>query len=105
MPGELTWAVVLWKTGRAKILTSAGEHAEAERFARDAVEIAARVQSPNLHGDALMDLADVLARGDRAQEAVLVAAEARIVYERKGDVVSSRRAQAFIEGSRGPGTD
>jgi hypothetical protein len=28
-----------------------------------------------------------------------------IVYERKGDVVSSRRAQAFIEGSRGPGTD
>jgi class 3 adenylate cyclase/tetratricopeptide (TPR) repeat protein len=105
MPGELTWAVVLWKTGRAKILTSAGEHAEAERFARDAVEIAARVQSPNLHGDALMDLADVLARGDHAQEAVLVAAEARAVYERKGDVVSSRRAQAFIEGSRGPGSD
>jgi hypothetical protein len=104
MPGELTWAVVLLKTGRAKILMSAGEHAEAERFARDAVEIAARAQSPNLHGDALMDLADVLARGDRVHDAVLVAAEARAVYERKGNVVSSRRAQAFIEASRGPGT-
>jgi len=36
--------------------------------------------------------------------AVLVATEARALYERKGDVVSSRKARTFIEDRVGPGT-
>ena len=99
LSGELTWATVLWMTGRAKVRAAAGDHGEAERLARDAVEIAARVQSPGMRGDALMDLAGVLASGDHVKESLAAAQEAKALYERKGNVVSSRRAQAFMDDS------
>ena len=97
LSGELTWATVLWMTGRAKVRAAAGDHGEAERLARDAVEIAAKVQSPGMRGDALMDLAWVLASRDHVEESIAAATEAKALYERKGDVVSSRRAQTFID--------
>jgi hypothetical protein len=46
-----------------------------------------------------MDLAGVLRSGDHIGESRTAAAAAKALYEQKGDVVSSRRAQAFINGS------
>ena len=46
----------------------------------------------NLHGDALMDLAEVLSLGGRASEADPAIEAAIGLYERKGNLVSAARA-------------
>jgi class 3 adenylate cyclase/tetratricopeptide (TPR) repeat protein len=74
---------MLWRQVQARVHAHRGEHAEAERLAHEAVAIAERTDALNLQGDALCDLADVLAaagRGDEAGEAFEQALER---YERK----------------------
>ena len=74
---------MLWRQVQARVQAHRGEPAEAERLAHEAVAIADRTDALNLQGDALCDLADVLAaagRGDEAGEAFEQALER---YERK----------------------
>ena len=59
------------------------------------------LQSP---GGSSMILASGISEAVCSISAVLVATEARALYERKGDVVSSRKARTFIEDRVGPGT-
>ena len=53
---------MLWRQVQALVHAHRGEHAEAERLAREAVAIAERTDGLNQQGDALCDLAEVLAR-------------------------------------------
>jgi class 3 adenylate cyclase/tetratricopeptide (TPR) repeat protein len=82
---------VMWRVARAQIRAAAGEPAAAEVPAREAVELAAPTDFLDLQATALLALARVL-RAAGSSEAAHAAAEARAVYERKGNVVGVRQA-------------
>jgi hypothetical protein len=69
----------------------AGEAADAERLAREAVELAAPTDFLDLQATTLVALARVL-REAGSPEAANVAARAQAVYERKGNIVGAGQA-------------
>jgi class 3 adenylate cyclase len=79
---------VMWRVARAQLQAAAGEAAEAERLAREAVELAAPTDFLDLQATSLLALARVL-RESESPEAARVAAEAQAVYERKGNIVGA----------------
>jgi tetratricopeptide (TPR) repeat protein len=93
-----------WRGVRAKLLARAGRFEEADRLAREAVEITTRMDFPNAHGDALLDLCEVLHLAGRMDDAMAAASEGRAAYERKGNVSSAQRALSSIERMPGAGT-
>jgi ATP/maltotriose-dependent transcriptional regulator MalT len=82
-----------WRRLKGTVLAQRGEHDEAERLLRDAVGMARTLDSPMLTGDTLVDLAEVLVLAGRPSDAVPILNEAAALYERKGAVVSARRAR------------
>jgi tetratricopeptide (TPR) repeat protein len=82
---------VMWRVARAQIQANAGEEAEAERLAREAVGLAAPTDFSDLQATALLALARVLHEAG-SPEARRAAAEALSVYERKGNVAGARIA-------------
>ncbi len=97
-PDDL-WSQVLSRGTRAKVLASRGAHEEAEGHARGAVRLAAATDALDLHGNALVDLADTLALAARNEEAAECVAEALRLYELKGNDVSAERARARLVGA------
>jgi class 3 adenylate cyclase/tetratricopeptide (TPR) repeat protein len=85
-----------WRRIRAKVLARAGKPEEAERLAREAVEIVASTDMTNDHADTVMDLAEVLALAGRADDAAAAITQAVELYERKGNAVSAERARERI---------
>jgi ATP/maltotriose-dependent transcriptional regulator MalT len=85
---------------RAKVLARRGEFAEAERLAHEAVAIAARTDQLNAQGDANADLAEVLLLTGKPDEAAAVLEQALEHYERKGNLVSTQRAQTRLAAFR-----
>ncbi len=86
---------VMWRVARAQIQAHPGEAAEAERLAREAVDLAAPTDFLELQATALLALARVL-RESGSPEAASVAAEAQTVYERKGNIVGAAWAAALL---------
>ena len=82
---------MLWRQVRAKVLARRGEHAEAERLAREAVTIGEGTDFLNAQGDANADLAEVLLLGGKADEAKAALEQALERYERKENLVMARR--------------
>jgi tetratricopeptide (TPR) repeat protein len=89
-------AQMFWRQVRAKVLARRGEHAKAERLAREAVAIGEQTDALNAQGDAIADLAEVLLLAGPPDDAAAALAEAQARYERKGNVVSAQRAQARL---------
>jgi tetratricopeptide (TPR) repeat protein len=87
---------ILWRTARAKAFARQGRIAEAERLAREAVTLAEGTDDINMHGDALMALAEVVRVGKRPSEAVPVVEQALNLYERKGNLVSAGKGRSFL---------
>jgi tetratricopeptide (TPR) repeat protein len=87
---------MLWRQMRAKVLARRGEHAEAERRAREAVAIAEDTDWLDGQGDVYADLAEVLSLADRPKEATEALEQALARYERKGNVVMAQRAQTRL---------
>jgi len=85
----------LWRGTRALVLATAGQAQAAEQFAREAVAFAKETDSVNLVGDALVDLAEVLAASGRTADAMTYAKEALHHYHEKGNRVSVRRAESL----------
>ena len=81
---------------RAQILARRGHLAEAERPAREAVEIAAQTDFTVLHGDALLALAEVLRASGEAAEAKAALHEALTLFERKENVVQAEQTRAVL---------
>ena len=94
---------VLWRGVSAKLLARQGQLEEAERLAREAVELSRREDDPiDDQANALMDLGQVLRMAGKHDEAALVGAEALGLYEQKGNLVSAATAREFLaEASRG----
>jgi Tetratricopeptide repeat len=76
-----------------------GEHAEAERLAREAAAIGDETDMLNWQGDAHADLAVVLLLSGRADEAAAALEHALERYERKGNLVMARRTRDRLAAS------
>jgi class 3 adenylate cyclase/tetratricopeptide (TPR) repeat protein len=85
-----------WRATQAKLLADRGELGEAERLAREAVEVMDRTDYLSNRGDARMSLAYVLRKADRQEEMAAAAREALRFYERKGDIADSATARALL---------
>ena len=87
---------MLCRQVRAKVLARGGEHAEAERFAREAVAICEETDMLDQQGDVYADLAEVLLLTGKPDEAAAALEQALERYERKGNGVSTQRAQTRL---------
>jgi len=86
-----------WRGVRAKVLASRGHAAEAEKLAREAVEMIHASDDPNSQADALIDLAEVLRIAGRPAEAAEAARDALALFEAKGNTVSAALARATVQ--------
>ena len=84
---------MIWRRVKAKLLARAGEDASAEQLARDAVAISLDTDYLDGQATSQADLAEVLMALGKATEAVAALREAEALFERKGNVVSARRAR------------
>ena len=89
----------LWRSVRAKVLAGRVHAAEAEELAREAVRLIRTTDAPVMQADALLDLAEVLHRSARPEEARAVAAEAKGLYELKGNTAAAARAASLLDSS------
>jgi class 3 adenylate cyclase/tetratricopeptide (TPR) repeat protein len=87
---------VMWRVARAQILGAA----HAERLAREAVDLAAPTDFLELQAAAQLALARLLHEAD-SPEAAAAAAQARAIYERKGNVVGAGWAAQLVETASG----
>jgi ATP/maltotriose-dependent transcriptional regulator MalT len=81
---------------RARILASEGKLDEAERLAREAVELMRKTDAPVKQGDALLDLAEVLVKSGQTRAAQAVIEESKSLYESKQSTVARARAEALL---------
>jgi tetratricopeptide (TPR) repeat protein len=82
------------------VLARRGEHAEAERIAREAVAIGEQTDMLDAQGDMYADLAEVLSLADRPQEAAEALEQALARYERKGNLVMAGRMRERLAAIR-----
>jgi tetratricopeptide (TPR) repeat protein len=87
---------MLWRQARAKLLAKRHEHEEAERLAREAVAIGEQSDLLNQQADVFAALGEVLVLSERPAEAAAALEQAIERYERKGNVISTQRAQARL---------
>ena len=90
-------AQVIGRGTCAKILAGQGRGDQAEALAREAVTLAASTDFLTHHGQAFIDLAEVLQLNRRPVEAESALRAGLELYERKGDLVSAERARVRIE--------
>jgi ATP/maltotriose-dependent transcriptional regulator MalT len=85
---------------QALVRSARGDHAEAERLAREGVAIYedAGAENPDAVGDAWMDLALVLRHAGKRADADGAARSALALYESKGVRPKVHEAERFIEG-------
>jgi hypothetical protein len=87
---------VLYRLTRARLAAAAGRHADAEELARAAVAVVEETDLLDLHGDALLELAEVLRLAGREPEARDEAERSLALYELKGNTVAADRARALL---------
>lgn len=89
---------VIWRGVQAKILAVEGRCAEAEALARDAVASIAPTDLLSQHGDAMLDLAEVLLKcSDSDMQTYNRSIRTALAqYELKGNVAGAARAKSLI---------
>ncbi|MFL5932345.1 MAG: BTAD domain-containing putative transcriptional regulator [Gaiellaceae bacterium] len=90
-------AQVEWRSVAAKLLARRGRAAEAEELAREAVELVARTDFLRSHGDALLDLGEVLALSEEPEQAAAAVGAGLELYKEKGDTVMAGRARSRLD--------
>jgi predicted ATPase/class 3 adenylate cyclase len=95
-------AQVSWRTVRATCIAAAGELAEAEALARDALQAVEQTDDLNRQARVLVDLADIVRRAGRDAEAISLEERALDLYERKGNVVSAGKVRSGLDRARSP---
>ncbi len=87
---------VIWRGAKAKALARAQRFAEGEALAREAIALVEPTDLLSHHGDALLDLGEVLrlaSLGAAARDAVR---SGLALYEAKGNVAAATRARALL---------
>jgi hypothetical protein len=95
--GDAT-AQASWRRTQALVHVHCGAYAEAERLAREAVEIMEQTDGLNFQGNALCDLAEVLLAAGRDEEAAAALVDALGRYERKHNLPMARRVRERLAG-------
>jgi ATP/maltotriose-dependent transcriptional regulator MalT len=85
---------VIWRSVKAKVLADQGRCDAGEALAREAVAMIAPTDLLSHHGDAMLDLAEVLGKRSRAHEAEEAIRTALSLFETKGNIVAAARAVA-----------
>jgi class 3 adenylate cyclase/tetratricopeptide (TPR) repeat protein len=83
----------LWRQVQALVESRRGNHAAAERLAREALGYVERTDSLAFQGGALFNLAEVLLAAGHTEKAVAPLAQALDCYERKGIIPVARRVR------------
>ena len=91
---------ILWRAVRGKLLARQGHHDEARDMAREAVRLAQTSDDPTAQGNALVDLAEVLAAAGQAADAEASLSAATGRFEAKGSTVGVAAARARLEAQR-----
>ncbi len=89
-----------WRQTAALVCSARGQHAEAERLAREAVAWAERTDGLAQQGDSYSDLGEVLEVAGRRDEAIAAWREALDRYERKQVVPLARRVRERLSALR-----
>jgi ATP/maltotriose-dependent transcriptional regulator MalT len=85
---------VILRSVEARLLAACGRAAEARGLSSEALALARETDSPVLHADTLVDLAEVF--GDSASERVAALEEARALYAQKRHLVGIERVDAAL---------
>ena len=91
------YSQIMWRVAKVSILTGAGELEDAERLAREGVALAEQTDWLSDRADTWIQLAAVIERAGRSDEAAEAARTALELYERKGNAVAAARARAQLE--------
>jgi tetratricopeptide (TPR) repeat protein len=94
---------VIWRGVRAKILAAEGRCDQAEALAREAVALVQPTDLLSVHGDAMLDLAEVLRACGRTDDSDRAARTGLSLYENKGNVIGAARARSLIRSRGGEG--
>ena len=92
----------VWRQAQALVESARGRHSEAERLAREAVDLSRRSDSPLSQGNALFDLAEVLEAANRHDEATAAYRDALERYERKQIIPLARRTRERLAALQAP---
>ncbi len=82
-----------WRRTKAIVYSAQGQHAEAERLIREAVELAATTDELDWQAELFGDLAEVLEAAGRRDEAIAAWQESLDRYERKQIIPLARRTR------------
>jgi class 3 adenylate cyclase/tetratricopeptide (TPR) repeat protein len=82
----------VWRQIKARLLAQDGDFAGSERVAQEALKVLRGIDAPNLQGDSLFTLGEILAAAGRWEEALAALREAADLYASKGNLVSADRA-------------
>jgi class 3 adenylate cyclase/tetratricopeptide (TPR) repeat protein len=94
---------VIWRGVRAKILAAEGRCDLAEALAREAVALVQPTDLLSFHGDAMLDLAEVLRACGRTDDSDRAVRTGLSLYENKGNAIGARRARSRIRSRGGEG--
>ena len=86
----------IWRGVRAKVLAAAGRHDEGETLAREAVELIEPTDLLAHHGDAMLDLAEVLRMSLRPERSTRAVRGGLALYEKKGHAAAAQRARSLL---------
>jgi hypothetical protein len=95
-PDDLS-ARFLSRSVRAKIAARRGAIDDAEKLAREAVQMSELSDGLNRRAKLQLDLAEVLRIADRSREAADAAGNALLLYEAKGNHVGAKRVRALLQ--------
>jgi class 3 adenylate cyclase/tetratricopeptide (TPR) repeat protein len=87
---------VIWRGVKAKILARAGRCERAQALAREAVALVEATDLLSHHGDAMLDLAEVLRTCSRTEESDRAVRTALSLYEEKGNIVGAARSRSLL---------
>jgi class 3 adenylate cyclase/tetratricopeptide (TPR) repeat protein len=87
---------VIWRGVKAKIDARRGRLDRAEALAQEAVALVAPTDLLSHHGDAMLDLAEVLRACGRTSDSERAIRTGLSLYERKGNAAAASRARALL---------
>ena len=94
------WKESLWRPVRAMVLARRGDHAAADRVAREAVALLAGTDVIEAQAGAGAALGEVLVLAGRPEEAVEVLEDSIARYDRKGNIVMAGRTRERLAAIR-----
>jgi tetratricopeptide (TPR) repeat protein len=87
----------LWRQVLARVLAHRGEHPEAERLVREAIDLLEQADTLNIKGDAFCDLAEVLETAGKREEAIAALTQALALYQQKKNVAMVAQVKSRLD--------